>query len=150
MVLRRAGELLGRRGPALLAFAAAWPAGPRSPAITLLPFLELLPQSSDVDVRQTYSELALPRKYLLGFALPDYWGRGTQIAIGAFAQGRALYVGALPLLLAGVAVVRPPSARRGRAVCAVLDARDRVGLPPFPELAATCPMIRTGNHLRVS
>ena len=149
LVLRRAGELPGLRGP-LLAFAGGLAGGAALAAITLLPFLELLYRSSDVDVREGFSEIALPRKYLLGLALPDYWGRGTHLAIDAYAQERALYVGALPLLLGIVAVaVRPSLERVGVALFAVLVAAIALGLPPFPDLAAQLPIIRTGNHLRV-
>ena len=56
-------------------------------------------------MRQGFSDLTLPRDYLLGFLLSDYWGRATQTEIGAFAQARALYVGALPLVLAAVALL---------------------------------------------
>jgi hypothetical protein len=149
LVLRRAGDLPSLRAP-LLAFAGGLVGGAALAAITLLPFLELLYRSSDVDVREGFSEIALPRKYLLGLALPDYWGRGTHLAVDAYAQERALYVGALPLLLAIVAVaVRPSLERLGVALFGALVAAIALGLPPFPDLAAQLPIIRTGNHLRV-
>jgi hypothetical protein len=92
----------------------------------------------------------MPREYLLGFALPDYWGRGTQTGIGAFAQGRALYVGALPLVLAAAAVALRPSLQRlGVAAFGALMLAVVVGLPPLPELAGHIPIIRTGNHIRL-
>jgi hypothetical protein len=116
----------------------------------LVPFLELLYRSNDVEVRESFAQLALPRRYLLGFALPDYWGRGTHTAVEAFAQERALYVGALPLVLAGVAVaVRPSLERIGTAVFAVLVLAVALGVPPIPEIAGRLPIVRTGNHLRV-
>jgi hypothetical protein len=149
LVLRRSGELPSVAG-ALLAFAGGVVGGAALAAVTLLPFLELLYRSNDVNVREGFSEIALPRKYLLGFALPDYWGRGTHTAIEAYAQERAVYVGALPLVLGIVAVaVRPSLERVGIALFGGLVLAIALGLPPFPDLAAQLPIVRTGNHLRV-
>ncbi len=148
-VLRRAGGVPTLRGP-LLAFAAALAGGAALAALTLIPFLELLFGSGDVELRQNFSELALPERYLLGFALYDYWGRATHTAVGAFAQERALYVGALPLLLALAALLTRPSLQRaGVAVFALVTLAIALGLPPFPDIAQRIPIVRTGNHLRV-
>jgi hypothetical protein len=149
IVLRRGRELSSLRGP-LVAFAAAMAGGAALSAITLIPFLELLFRSGDVELRQNFSELALPERYLLGFTLYDYWGRATHTAVGAFAQERALYVGAVPLLLALAApFTRPTLQRTGVAVFAVVTLAIALGLPPFPEIAQRIPIVRTGNHLRV-
>ena len=146
-----------RRGPAppptaraIAAFAAALAGGTALAAAVLLPFLELLSHSNDVDVRADYWRLKMPREYLLGFALPDYWGRGTEVNIGAFAQGRAVYVGALPLVLAVVAVLRRPSLQRiGVAALGLLMLAVVVGVPPLPQLISLVPIVRTGNHVRL-
>jgi hypothetical protein len=134
----------------VLVFVAALAGGAALAAVTLAPFLELLFRSSDVDVRQDFAQIALPAKYLLGFGLYDYWGRATHTAVGAFAQERALYVGALPLIL-GVAalVVRPTLQRVAVAAFGALLLAIVLGLPPFPDLASQIPIVRTGNHLRV-
>ena len=142
--------MLGAIRRPLLAFSVGLIGGAALAAVLLLPFLELLSRSSDVEVRQTFSALALPRRYLTGFALYDYWGRATHTAIGAFAQERALYVGALPLALAVAAlVVRPSRMRLGVAVFAVLMLAIATGTPPFPDLARHVPIVKSGNHLRV-
>ncbi len=149
VVLRRDGAA-PRAGPAAVAFAAALAGGAALAAITLLPFLELLSNTNDVAVRRSYWRLSMPGEYLLGYALPDYWGRGTQTGIGAFAQGRALYVGALPLVLATVAVAgRHSLLRVGVAAFGVLMLAVVVGVPPLPELTSYLPLIRTGNHIRL-
>jgi hypothetical protein len=149
IALRRAGELPALKGP-LIAFGAGLVGGAALAAATLLPFLELLYRSNDVDVRQDFAQIALPRKYLLGFALPDYWGRGTHVAVEAYAQERALYVGALPLVLAAVAVaVRPRFERVAVALFALLVLAVALGVPPIPDIASRLPIVRTGNHLRV-
>ena len=149
VVLRRQGAR-PRAGPAVAVLAAALAGGTALAAVALLPFLELLVNTNDVDVRDEYWRLKMPREYLLGFALPDYWGRGTQTTIGAFAQGRAVYVGALPLVLALVAVVvRPSLLRVGTAVFGALMLAIVIGLPPLPELASIVPVVKTGNHIRL-
>ena len=150
VVLRRQGALAPELGRPLLTFFAALAGGAALAAITLVPFIELLFHSSDVEVRQGFSDLTLPRDYLLGFLLSDYWGRATQTEIGAFAQARALYVGALPLVLAAVALLSRRSLQRlGVAVFGVLMLAILLGVPPLPELARLIPIVRTGNHLRV-
>jgi hypothetical protein len=149
VVLRREG-LRPRAGPATAAFAAGLAGGTALAAVALLPFLELLSHTNDVEVRADYWRLRMPREYLLGFLLPDYWGRGTELNIGAFAQGRAVYVGALPLVLAGVALLRRPSLQRiGVAALGALMLAVVIGLSPLPELISVLPIVRTGNHVRL-
>jgi hypothetical protein len=149
VVLRREGEPV-TAAPATAWFAGALAGGTALAAITLLGFLELLSETNDVDVRADYWRLKMPREYLLGFALPDYWGRGTEVPIGAFAQGRALYVGALPLLLAGVALVaRRSLMRAGVAVLGAVMLAVVVGVPPLGDLIGQVPVVRTGNHIRL-
>jgi hypothetical protein len=149
VVLRRAGELPALRGP-LIAFAAGAAGGAALAAVTLIPFLELLLRSSDVEVREGFAEIALPKKYLLGFALYDYWGRATHTAVGAFAQERALYAGALTLVLAAAAlIVRPTLQRVGFALFCLFLLAVVLGVPPVPEIARHIPIVKTGNHLRV-
>ena len=149
VVLRRRQALPSLRRP-LLALSAGLVGGAALAAVALVPFLELLFRSADMDVRETYWELALPERYLLGFLLPDYWGRATHAAVGAFAQERALYVGALPLMLAIAAVVaRPTLQRLGLAAFGVLLLAIAVGVPPLPQIASVIPIVKTGNHLRV-
>jgi hypothetical protein len=150
-VLRRAGELPGLGRP-LLAFAAGLAGGTALAAVALLPFLELLFRSGDVDVRETFWQISLPRRYLLGFALYEYWGRATHVAVGGdFTQVRALYLGALPLALGAAAlIVRPTALRAGVAVFAALMLAIVLGVWPFPELASQIPIVKTGNHLRLT
>ncbi len=137
-------------GPPLLALAAGLSGGAALAAVTLVPFLELLARSGDVGARESFFGLSLPREYLLGFALPDFWGRATHSAYGAFAQERALYVGALPLVLAGAAlVVRPTLTRVGLALLGALMLAVALGVPPLPQIASHIPIVKTGNHLRV-
>jgi hypothetical protein len=149
VVLRRRRALAELRRP-LLALSAGLAGGAALAAVALVPFLELLFRSADIDVRESYWELALPERYLLGFLLPDYWGRATHAAVGAFAQERALYVGALPLMLAiGAVVARPTFQRVGLAAFGALLLAIAVGVPPLPQIASAIPIVKTSNHLRV-
>jgi hypothetical protein len=149
VVLRRDGRLPRVRAP-ILGFAAGLVGGAALAAVTLVPFAELLLRSSDVEVRQGFSEIALPKKYLLGFALYDYWGRATHTAVEAFAQERALYAGALTLVLAAAAlIVRPTLQRVLFALFCVFLLGVVLGVPPVPEVARHLPVVKAGNHLRV-
>jgi Bacterial membrane protein YfhO len=148
-VLHRQGVRFGL-WPPVLAFSAALAGGTALAAVILLPFLELLARSSDPDVREAFSQLALERKYVLGLVLYEYWGRATHTAVGAFAQERALYAGALPLTLAAAAVVVRPSLERvGVAAFGALMLAIVIGLPPLPDIAGQIPIVKTGNHLRL-
>jgi hypothetical protein len=150
LVLRREGTLPELRRP-LVAFGAALAVGAAMAAALLVPFLELLTHSGDVALRESFAEITLPKGYLLGFALYDYWGRATQASVGDFSQVRALYVGALPLVLAAAAlVVRPTLLRAGVAAFGALMLAVVVGVPPFPEIASQIPIVKTANHLRLS
>ena len=149
VVLRREGGLPGVRRP-ILGFALGLAGGAALAAVTLVPFLELLARSSDVEVRQGFSAIALPKKYLLGFALYDYWGRATHTAVDAFAQERALYAGALTLVLAAAAVIARPTLQRvGLALFCGFLLAVALGVPPVPEIAGHLPVVKSGNHLRV-
>jgi hypothetical protein len=151
LVLRREGQVDGLARPTL-AFAAGLAGGTALAAVVLLPFLELLFRSGDVDVREGFWQISLPRRYLLGFALYEYWGRATHVAVGSdFTQVRALYAGALPLLLGGAAVImRPTLMRAGVALFGALMLAIVLGIWPFPELASHIPIVKTGNHLRLA
>jgi hypothetical protein len=149
VALRRRIALAELRRP-LLALTAGLAGGAALAAVALVPFLELLFRSADIGVREGYWELALPERYLLGFLLPDYWGRAAHAAVGAFAQERALYVGALPLILAvGAVVARPTLQRVGLAAFGALLLAIAIGVPPLPQIASAIPIVKTGNHLRV-
>jgi hypothetical protein len=151
VVLRRDGAIDSLR-PRLLAFAGGLALGTALAALLLIPFLELLFRSGDVDVRANFWQISLPRRYLLGFALYDYWGRSTHVALANdFSQVRALYVGALPLALGAAAlVIRPTLQRLGVALFGAAMLATVLGIWPFPELARHIPVVKTGNSLRAS
>jgi hypothetical protein len=149
-VLRRAGELPDLRRPTL-AFLAGLAGGTALAAVVMIPFLELLLRSGDVDVRDTFWRISLSPRYLIGFSLYEYWGRATHVAFGgSFTQVRALYAGALPLALGAAAlIVRPTAMKAGVAAFGALLMAIVLGVWPFPELASHIPIVKTGNHLRL-
>ncbi|HEX8742420.1 MAG TPA: YfhO family protein [Thermoleophilaceae bacterium] len=139
---RRRGMIVRRR--LALAFAAlflAWLIG----GVATLPFLEALVQSDDVR-RPQFSD---PLRILYGAFFPDKWGRPDRGVDhggpGVGYSARALYVGALPLVLAFAGALRrlPPERRDvkrffvGLTVCALLLTVDLppqdliVHVPPF-------------------
>ena len=77
-----------------------------------LPFLELLAHSGGPRrARGRASTPHTPLRFGLALALPDYWGRPTQLVSQPFIVTRAFYAGALPLLLAVGALLRPTRER---------------------------------------
>ena len=106
-----------RRSPRQLAgsvgvFAVALAGGAALAAVAILPFLELLFHSADLTQRSGAKEVGLDTHYFAALALPDYWGRPGQHTLEAFVNQRAFYVGALPLLLAAIALVLRPTLER--------------------------------------
>ena len=91
-------------------------------AVALLPFVELLFHSNDLTTREGRAFLTLEPRFLLGFFLPDYWGRPSGAQIDAFLVARAFYVGALPLMLAAVGAA---AARRASGMASPGSPRSR-------------------------
>ncbi len=134
-----------------LAFGGALAAGGLVAAVSLVPFLELLFRSADqgqrADIAST-SELA--KRFALGIALPDYWGRPTQTALVRFEFGRAIYAGALPLLLAAAApLLRPRLERVAVAAFGLGCAAVIFGVPPLFDLVAHLPVFRAAHNDRL-
>jgi hypothetical protein len=124
---RMPDEQARRAGTAVLGLAA----GTALAAIVLLPFLELVAHSGDLTERANRSPAHLRRAYLASLAMPEYWGRPTQVMLEPFINARAFYVGALPLLLAAIAVLRPSRERVALAATAVVSLAVAAGIPPF-------------------
>ncbi|HEX4673290.1 MAG TPA: YfhO family protein [Solirubrobacteraceae bacterium] len=124
-----------RAGAAVLGLAA----GTALAAIVLLPFLELVNNSGDLTERANRAPAHLRRSYLGALAMPEYWGRPTQVMLEPFINARAFYVGALPLLLAGIAVLRPTRERIALAATALACLAVAAGIPPFFQVANHLP-----------
>jgi hypothetical protein len=134
----------------LSAFGAALVAGTALAAISLVPFLELLWHSADLHARGGAPVYLLERKEAIGIFLPDWWGRPTQTPIRLFVIERALYVGALPLMLTGAAlVIRPTVERVAIALAGLLVLVVVLGVPPSAEVVSHQPVFRSGHNTRL-
>jgi hypothetical protein len=134
-----------------LTFAAAGLGGAALAAISLIPFAELLWHSADLRNRQGESiDVSLDGREAIGVFLPDYWGRPTQTPIRLFLLERALYVGALPLMLAFAAVVlRPKAERVAVAAYGFLWFAVVLGIPPFLQVVTRLPVFSSGHNSRL-
>jgi hypothetical protein len=133
------------------AFTAGLAGGAALAAITLVPFGELLWLSADLtDRTQRSVGVHLPAKDALGIFLPDYWGRPTQTPIRPFLLERALYAGALPLMLAAAAlIVRPTVTRLAFALFGGLWLTVALGVPPFLQVVTRLPVFSSGHNTRL-
>ncbi len=140
--IRRLGALaLGLLGGAALA------------ALMLIPFLELLSHSSDLQSRQSVIDLFhQDPRYLLGTFLRDYWGHGqTSQVFGSVQAEHAYYVGALTLMLGAAALIlRPRLERLAVALLAVLALLAATGLTPLYSLLVKLPGFDAANNGRLA
>jgi hypothetical protein len=135
---------------ALGRFAGGLAAGAALSAAFLLPFLELLAHSSDVAQRAAHDAARSPRHYLLSLALPDYWGRPTQVVTEPFIVARAFYAGALPLMLACLAVLRPSKERLWIAAAGAVALLVVVGQQPFFGIVNALPGFHQAHNTRLA
>jgi hypothetical protein len=139
-------------GLRLLTLGGAIAAGTLLAALVLIPFVELLAHSIDPEIRSAYKSHE-PGRYLLGLFLHDWWGRGSRVTL-EFASGleeHAYYVAALPLMLAGAALVL--RRRRERVVVAAVGAGAlavAVGIPPLFDLVAALPGFSESRNGRLA
>lgn len=129
--------------------AAALVAGTALAAVALLPFLELLGHSADLATRENRQPVTVGLKYVLGLALPEYWGRPTQVATAPFINTRAWYVGALPLMLAAVALLRPTRERVAVAAAAAVSLAVVTGVQPLFAIANALPGFGQAHNTRL-
>ena len=131
--------------------AAAIAGGAALAAVSLIPFAELLLHSADLHDRGGYSvDIALDIKEAIGIFLPDWWGRPTQTPIRIFVIERALYVGALPLMLVAAALVlRPKVERVAVALFGFLWFAVVLSIPPFLQIVSRLPIFNSGHNTRL-
>lgn len=148
---RRQGRFRGPELPApLLAFGGALVGGTALAAIVLVPFGELLAHSADAQHRRGEAN-RLPQRYLLGMLLPDFWGRPTQTPVNFFLLARAVYAGALPLMLAAAALILRPRGERlvvggfALALGAIV-----FGIPPLSDAVTALPGAENLHLTRVA
>jgi Bacterial membrane protein YfhO len=142
-----------RVGRTSLAFVGACAGGAGLAAVALFPFLELLLDSADFYDRQGSAIDVEPivRTYALSMFLPSYWGLPTATPIRPFLLDRAFYVGALPLMLAGAAlVIRPTALRIAAAVWGALWFAVLLSVPPFLQIVTRLPVFSSGHNSRLA
>jgi hypothetical protein len=135
---RRVGRSVAR--PAL-AIVVALVAGTGLAAVVILPFVELLLHSIDLESRKALGGAHISPEFLLGLVMPSYWGRPTQmdVSAGTLVVDRAFYVGALPLLLAVASLMRPTIRRVGVGLAGAGALAVVVGFEPFISIAGAFP-----------
>jgi Bacterial membrane protein YfhO len=150
---RWAGATRGRLVRTALAFAGCLLGGAALAALTLVPFAELLLNSADLRDRMgdAIDKRPLERAFALGIFLPDYWGRPTGNPLRLFLLDRALFVGALPLMLAAAALVlRPTLERVCVALFGALWLAVLFGIPPFLQIVTRVPGFSSGHNSRLT
>jgi len=145
--LSRAGRAAAPRAVGRL--AAGLGAGLLLAAVAILPFLELLASSADLGAREGREPVKVAFKYVLGLAMPEYWGRPTQVVTEPFLNPRAWYVGVLPLLLAPLALLRPTRERVAVAAAAGVSLAVATGVQPFFALVHALPGFGQSHNTRL-
>ena len=131
-VLRLRGSPAPRRRCWRWPAARSW--GAALAALVLLPVGELVLRSADLEQRAGEAQnIKTPLKFALGVMVPFQWGKPTQTPIDFFLLARAFYGGALPLMLAAIALLPADAGTRGdgdrRRRLHAGRARDPAGLP---------------------
>ena len=120
-------------------------------AIVILPFLEAVLGSAELGRRTAAEAVATENHFIIALVLNDYFGRPTQQTFEGLIVARALYVGALPLLLAGYAVLARPNLERlataGMAVFAVIMV---FGVRPIAPLVRHVPGFGSVHNTRMT
>ncbi|MBA3263202.1 MAG: YfhO family protein [Thermoleophilaceae bacterium] len=150
---RRANPRAARSLRTLLAFCVATAGGLALAALVIVPFAELLWNSADLRDRMgdAVDNQPVARDFALGMFLPDYWGRATGTPIKLFVLDRAFYAGALPLMLAAIALIRRPSLERvAIALFGALWLAVLFGIPPFLQIVTRLPIFSSGHNSRLS
>ena len=115
-------------------------------AVAILPFAELLSVffSSDVTDRGAIVHRSLDRRYVAALGLPFYWGREG----GVLPQARFLYVGALPVMLAILALLRPTVPRVIAAATGATCLLVAFAVPPAYQVANALPGFQHVDNTR--
>ena len=108
-------------------------------------------RSADLDQRAGEARnIETPLKFALGVMVPFYWGKPTQTPIDFFLLARAFYGGALPLLLAVVALRAPTRERVATAVCGAVCMCVVLGIPPVFWVVSRLPVFSSGHNTRLA
>ena len=132
----------GRRGPR---------GGTALAAVALLPFLELLRDSGDVADRAGRSALSADLRSCWRSRCPSTGGAPRRTPTVAFINSRAFYAGALPLMLAALAVaLRPTRERVAVAVAGVGALLVVFGIDPLFRIVTALPGFAQAHNTRLA
>src|SRR5205807_6895402 len=125
-------------------FAGAVALGTAVAAVMLLPFVELLTHSADLNNRAGLPPVKADSSGLSALFFPDRWGRPTHFELRQFLINRAYFAGTLTLMLGGAALlIRPTRRRLWTAAAAVLALVTAFGVPPLFTLLTHLPLVRS-------
>jgi hypothetical protein len=127
----RLGALFKAARRPVIAIVIAIVVGTAIAAVAILPFLELLKNSADLTTRPR-SQVHVQAKYFFSAFLPQYFPSGFVIETG-------FYAGALPLMLAVIALFRRRVERVVIAVVGALTIAVVLGIQPFFYIAGHIP-----------
>jgi hypothetical protein len=120
-------------------------------AVVLLPVAELVLRSADLTQRAGEAKgIKTPLKFALGVMVPFYWGKPTQTPIDFFLLARAFYGGALPLMLAVVALRTPTRERVSTAIVGAVCMCVVLGIPPVFWVVSRLPVFSSGHNTRLA
>jgi hypothetical protein len=138
-------------GVRLAWLGSAFAVGTALAGVMLIPFVEFLRRSIDLEERVAGH---LPARRLLEVFMPDYAGRttrGTALEFAAALEEHAYYIGALALLLAVAALVlRRRRERVVAAVAALAALAVATGIPPLYQLVKLVPGFTDANNWRLA
>jgi hypothetical protein len=141
----------GARLRALGRLLAGLLAGSALAAVAIAPFVELLAHSADLATRKGADPVHMDANFLLGYMLPEYWGRPSGFQTAGFLVARAFYAGALALMLALWAVVARPARERVAIAAAALAAVAVVmGFPGVFEFVTALPGFASSYNTRLA
>jgi Bacterial membrane protein YfhO len=106
-----------------LTFLVAIGVGTAVAAVVIIPFIELLHNSSDLSARPR-AGVHVQAKYFFAALLPGYFPKAFEIET-------AFYAGAMPIMLAVIALLRPRVERVAVAVFSALSLLVVLGVQPF-------------------
>ncbi len=134
-----------------LAWVAAALLGTGLAAILIVPFAELIQSSGIVGNRDATPRAASSIQYIVTTVFPDYYGRPTQRPLEGLAVTRSFYLGALSLMLAGLAVVvRPTLERLAFAGFALFSLAMVFGVYPIEPAVAKLPGFSVVHNTRMT
>jgi hypothetical protein len=137
-------------GRSLAAFAGGLAGGALLAAVALVPLMELILHSGELEERTEANPDKVRATFLAMVLLPDFWGRPTQTPIFTFINSRAFYAGVLPLMLAVAApILRPRLERVAVAAFGAGALGVVVGVPPIHQIVNALPVFSTTHNGRM-